>query len=173
MAARALEQRAADREVGDIDSEFVERVSHKLGYGHPLSDRTGTLEFTWTPEAEEKLKDVPEFCRELTRWRVEWTAHKRGLGSTITPEVMQIKYEMWGEVSRAIEERREPDIPWTEEAVARLQRIPSFVRGQVIEAVEGNTRRQRRDVVDEAIIDDTIQRWVGSGDFHEGKFGFR
>ncbi|MFN2582470.1 MAG: PCP reductase family protein [Candidatus Dormibacteria bacterium] len=173
MAARAVEQRAADRDVDEIDSDFVARIGHKLGYGHPLSDRTGTLEFTWTPEAEARLREVPEFCRELTRWRVEWTAHKQNLGTTITPEIMQTKYDMWGEVSRSIEDRHQSDLLWSDAATQRLQRVPDFVRGQVIQAVEGNARRNGRTTIDEEIIDDTINRWTASGDFHEGKYGFR
>lgn len=173
MAQLALEHRAIDRNVEQIDSDFVSRVGRKLGYGHPLSEKTGTLDFTWTPEAEARLAEVPEFCRELTRWRVEWTAHKKNLGTTITPAIMETKYEMWGEVSRAIEERHEDTIPWTDSARARLERIPEFVRGQVIQAVEGNAQRHGAACVDDAIVDDTVGRWAASGDFHEGKFGFR
>ena len=173
MAQRAIEQRATDRNVEAIDTEFVSRVGRKLGYGHPLSDKTGTLEFTWTPEAEARLAQVPEFCREMTRWRVEWTAHKKDLGTTITPEVMDTKFDMWGDASRAIEERHEETIPWSDSARARLERIPEFVRGQVIQAVEGNAQRHGVPCVDDAVFDDTVGRWAASGDFHEGKFGFR
>lgn len=173
MAQRAVEQRASDRNVEAIDTEFVSRVGRKLGYGHPLSDKTGTLEFTWTPEAEARLAQVPEFCREMTRWRVEWTAHKKNLGTTITPEVMDTKFDMWGSASRAIEERHEDAVPWTDSARARLERIPEFVRGQVIQAVEGNAQRHGAQCVDDVIFDDTVGRWSASGDFHEGKFGFR
>ena len=173
MAQHAVEQRASDRNVEAIDAGFASRVGRKLGYGHPLSDKTGTLEFTWTPEAEARLAQVPEFCREMTRWRVEWTAHKKNLGTVITPETMDVKFDMWGEASRAIEERHEDTIPWTDSAHARLSRIPEFVRGQVIQAVEGNAQRRGATCVDDAIVDDTVSRWAASGDFHEGKFGFR
>lgn len=173
MSAEAVEARAENRGVPSIDERFVRLVQQKLGYGHPLSDRTGTLAFTWTPEAEARLQQVPEFCRELTRWRVEWTAHKQGLGTTITPDVMDVKYSMWGEVSHAIVERHADGVPWTDSARQRLDGIPEFVRGQVIESIEGNARRLGRDTVDDAVIDATIARWTRTGDFHEGKYGFR
>jgi len=173
MAQRAVESRAESRELGQIDTDFVAQVSKKMGYGHPLSERTGTLEFTWTPEAEARLKEVPEFCRELTRWRVEWTAHKKNLGTTITPAIMEVKYAMWGEVSQAIEQRQGRTMPWTDAAAERLERIPDFVRGQVIQAVEGNARRLGYDTVDSELLVQTTQRWSGTGDFHEGKYGFR
>ncbi len=173
MARAAADQRAGDRGVEQIDRRFIALIGGKLGYGHPLSGRTGTLEFTWTPEAEERLREVPEFCRELTRWRVEWTAHKKGLGAVITPEAMDTKYELWGEVSHRIEARDGKTLAWTPSALSRLDRVPDFVRGQVIEAVEGGARRLGQDTVDDAVLDDAISRWTATGDFHEGRFGFR
>jgi Proto-chlorophyllide reductase 57 kD subunit len=174
MATRAVESRAEQKALPRIDLAFLEQVGRKMGYGHPLSERTGSVgEFTWTPEAEARLQEVPEFCRDLTRWRVEWTAHKKGLGHTITPEVMDVKYSMWGEVSHHIEEREGRTLPWTDAAVDRLARIPEFVRGQVIQAVEGNARRVGAELVDDDVIDATIERWSSSGDFHEGRYGFR
>lgn len=173
MARAAAEQRAGQRNAEEVSELFVRTLGRKLGYGHPLSDRTGTVTFTWTDEAEERLRDVPDFCRELTRWRVEWTAHKLGLGTTITPEVMEVKYDLWGRVSHAIEERHAEGLPWTDEAYARFERIPEFVRGQVLEAIEGNARAIGATLVDDAVVDRVIARWVDTGDFHEGLYGFR
>ena len=173
MARAVADQRAGDRGVDEINERFIALIGGKLGYGHPLSERTGTLDFTWTPEAEERLKEVPEFCRELTRWRVEWTAHKRGLGSVITPDAMETKYELWSEVSHRMEARGAHKLTWTPSALSRLDRVPEFVRGQVIEAVEGGARRLGQEVVDDAVLDDTIRRWTATGDFHEGRFGFK
>jgi hypothetical protein len=173
MAQAVAEARADSKRVAEITELFVRTLGKKLGHGHPLSDRTGIAEFTWTPEAEERLRDVPEFCRELTRWRVEWTAHKLGLGTTITPEVMQVKYDMWGKVSHAIRERADGGLPWSDDAYARFDRIPEFVKGQVLEAVEGNARSMGATEVDSTVVDRVIARWVGTGDFHEGLYGFR
>jgi len=173
MARAAADQRAIGRGTEEIDRRFIALIGGKLGYGHPLSGRTGTLKFTWTPEAEERLREVPEFCRELTRWRVEWTAHRLGLGSVITPAAMEAKYELWGEVSHRIEARGGKKLGWTSSALSRLDRIPEFVRGQVIDAVEGAARRLGQDTVDDAVLDDAIDRWKATGDFHEGRFGFR
>jgi len=173
MAHKVLEQRAARRGVDEINSKFVEVLSKKLGYGHPLSDRTGLPTFTWTDEAETRLREVPEFCRELTRWRVEFTALKKGLGTTITSAIMDVKFEMWGEVSHAIEQRYQDGLTWTDSARERFERVPEFVRGQVLEAVEGNARTMGATVVDDSVVDKVIDRWSGSGDFHEGLYGFR
>lgn len=172
LARAAAQERARGRQ-DEITAMFLRTLGKKLGYGHPLSERGEELRFTWTPEAEARLAQVPEFCRELTRWRVEWTAHKQGLGTTITPREMEIKYEMWGRVSRAIEERHRDGLPWTESAQRRFERIPEFVRGQVLEAIEGNARTLGATEIDDAMVDRVIERWIASGDFHEGLYGFR
>jgi len=174
MARRAAEQRAAQKGVGEIRSEFIASLGKKLGYGHPLSERgTLTEQFTWTEEAERRLAEVPDFCRELTRWRVEWTAHKNNLGTTITPEIMEIKYQMWGEVSHRIQERHHDGLEWTPAALRRFERVPDFVKGQVLEAVEGNARSLGAEVIDDEVVDRVIERWATTGDFHEGLYGFR
>ncbi len=173
MAVRAAEQRADAKRLEAITELFVRTLGRKLGYGHPLSERTGSVEFTWTPEASARLAAVPDFCRDLTRWRVEWTAQKLGLGTTITPEVMQVKYDMWGRVSHDIELREREGLPWTESAGSRFARIPDFVRGQVLEAIEGNARLMGATLVDDATVDAVIARWIDTGDFHEGRYGFR
>lgn len=173
MAHNVLELRATRRGLDEINSKFVDVLGKKLGYGHPLSDRAGLPDFTWTEEAENRLMEVPEFCRELTRWRVEFTALKRDLGTTITPAIMDVKFEMWGEVSHAIEERHQDGMTWTDSARERFERVPDFVRGQVLEAVEGNARTMGATVVDDTVVDRVIERWATSGDFHEGIYGFR
>jgi hypothetical protein len=166
------EERAVKRQE-EITALFLRTLGKKLGYGHPLSERGEELRFTWTPEAEARLADVPDFCRELTRWRVEWTAHKLGLGTTITPREMEVKYELWGRVSHAIQERERDGLPWTDSAVERFSRIPEFVRGQVLEAIEGNARVLGATEVDDRVVDLVIERWITTGDFHEGLYGFR
>ncbi len=172
LARAAAEERARGRQ-DEITAMFLRTLGKKLGYGHPLSERGEELTFTWTAEAEARLAEVPEFCRELTRWRVEWTAHRMGLGTTITPREMELKYEMWGRVSHAIEERHRDGLPWTEPARRRFERIPEFVRGQVLEAIEGHARALGATEVDDAMIDRVIERWISTGDFHEGLYGFR
>jgi hypothetical protein len=174
MAERVVETRAQRDRVEEITDLFVRTLGKKLGYGHPLSERTGTeVVFSWTPEAEARLAEVPEFCRDLTRWRVEWTARKLGLGTTITPAEMEVKYELWGRVSHAIEERDRDALPWTDSARGRFERIPDFVRGQVLEAVEGNARTLGLSEVNDAVVDLVIAQWIDTGDFHEGRYGFK
>src|SRR5437879_10332799 len=104
LAQHAAESRAA-RTSEAINAAFLERLGIKIGYGHPLSPKTFEHHFTWSPEAEARLATLPTYCRELSRWRVEWTADKHGVGPLITPEAMDVKFDMWDEVSQALQEK--------------------------------------------------------------------
>jgi len=172
MTLLAAESRATLNGLNEITAGFVESLGKKMGYGHPASPLTHQLTFTWTPEAEQRLQSVPDFCREMVRWRVEWFARKRNLGSVITPDMVEGKLAAWGQVSQQITEQG-PALEWTEEALARLQRIPESVRGEVMQAIEGNARAAGADRVEAAHIDAMRDRWQRSGDFHQGRFGFR
>lgn len=171
LAQHAAESRAA-RTSEALNAAFLERLGLKLGYGHPLSPRTLEHHFTWSPEAETRLQQVPEFCRELTRWRVEWSAVKNGAGPVITPADMDVKLTAWGHVSEQIQQTG-AGMEWEESARRRLERVPDFVRGMVMQAVEGTAREQGAAAVSGAVLDGVIQRWIETGDFHEGRFGYR
>jgi AdoMet-dependent heme synthase len=45
-----------------------------------------------------------------------------------------------------------PTLPWTPEALRRMERIPSFVRGVVVDRVEAFARERGAEVVDEALM---------------------
>ncbi len=166
-------QRAEIKGLNEVTPEFIAQMGKKLGYGHPASEKTYELDFVWTAEALAKLEEVPDFCRELTRWRVEWTAYKKHLGRLITPEAMDVKYGLWGEVSEHIRERQEPGLPWTDGATRRLEKVPDFVKGQVIQSVEGNARQMGAAEVTDAVLDRVIDKWRTTGDFHEGRYGYK
>ena len=171
LAQHAAESRAA-RTTEAINAAFLERLGIKIGYGHPLSPKTFEHRFSWTAEAEARLDQLPSYCRELSRWRVEWTAARKGLGPVITPEIMDLKFEMWDQVSQALQ-RKGPLLEWDLDAKARLGNMPDFVKGQVMEAVEGNARELGEARVTSKVMDLTIQKWIATGDFHEGRYGFR
>ena len=167
------EERARERRLEQIGESFMRKLGTQLGYGHPLSEKTAEFEFEWTPEAEARLTEVPEFCREMTRWRVEWTAVKKDLGRVITPEIMDVKYEMWGEISDGILEREGEALAWDDDASERLARIPDFVKGQVLQSVEGNARAWGFERVTAEVLDRVIDKWIRTGDFHEAQYGYK
>ncbi|HEV7466015.1 MAG TPA: hypothetical protein VGP96_06925, partial [Candidatus Dormibacteraeota bacterium] len=174
MTRAAAEARARLRGLNEVTAGFVETLGKKMGYGHPASPLTHELfqRFTWTPEAEQRLTHVPDFCREMVRWRVEWFAQKRGLGPVITPETVEGKLAAWGEVSSQIQAAG-ARLPWTDAARARLDRVPESVRGEVMQAIEGNARAAGATEVDDVALDAMVGHWTVSGDFHQGRFGFK
>lgn len=167
------EERATSKNMAAISEAFMERLGKQLGYGHPLAGETANYTFEWTPEAEAELQNIPDFCREMTKWRVEWTAVKKDLGRVITPEIMKEKYDMWGEVSEAYMDREGKKLEWAPDAWARVENIPPFVLGQVLESVEGNAAKWGASEVTSDVLDRVIQKWIDTGDFHEAQFGYK
>ncbi len=43
----------------------------------------------------------------------------------------------------------------------------------MLEAIEGNARKMGASAVDDGVVDAVIERWITTGDFHEGLYGFR
>ena len=117
----------------------------------------------WTPEAEARLRQVPEgVMRELTRQRVEKLARLRGQ-PTVTMELVQEKYQQWLEGSA----QATSEMAWTQEARGRMERVPTFVRGMVVSAVEAYARdRGTREITSE-LVDEAKRFWAETGHFHQ------
>lgn len=110
---------------------------------------------TWTPEAEERMKGVPEgFMRDLTRCRVEKWARRHGYFE-ITADVVNEKYQSWDAGSKDYKQ----ELTWTEEAQARMSRIPGFVQRTVIKELETEATRRGLTVVDGKLIDEMRAHW--------------
>lgn len=116
----------------------------------------------WSEEAEKMMEKIPVgFMRAMTRWRVEEFARQKGC-RVITPEIVREKYELWGEGSGNVVSQ----IPWTEEAKKRMERIPSFVRGMVIKEVEHHARELGSSQVTPEVIASVKRKWGETFDFH-------
>ncbi|MBI2850566.1 MAG: PCP reductase family protein [Chloroflexi bacterium] len=119
---------------------------------------------TWTPEAEARLMQVPEgIMRELTRQRVEGLARQSGQ-TLVTLDLVEQKYRQW-----LIKGSAEADntMTWTTEAQERIERIPSFVRGMVVKAIEAYVTKQGLRVVSSEIVDEAKRFWAETERFHE------
>jgi nucleotide-binding universal stress UspA family protein len=117
---------------------------------------------SWSPEAEARLARVPEgFMREMTRKRVETSARKSG-AALVTLAIVEEKYAAWGEGSA----NRQTSMAWAEDASARVERIPDFVRPMVMLEIERCARDMGLDTVTGAAIDKAGDAWEGIGGFH-------
>jgi len=120
----------------------------------------------WTEEGEERMKGVPEgFMRDLTRKRVEAFARRTGV-SRIDNELIDAKYEHWGRGSAL----QHAEMEWEEDALARVERIPDFVRGMVIREIERCAREIGSEVVGQAALDRASHAWESGGTFHSDMF---
>ncbi|MFQ5873030.1 MAG: PCP reductase family protein [Dehalococcoidia bacterium] len=116
----------------------------------------------WTPEAWARLLQVPEgLMRELTRQRVECLAERRG-ESIVTMALVEEKYEAWSRGSAKVA----GEMVWSEEARQRIESIPTFVRGKVIEAIEGYARDRGVPEITTELMEEAKHFWEETGRFH-------
>ncbi len=118
--------------------------------------------FIWTPEAQARLQEVPEgLMRELTRQRVEKLARQRG-ESTVTLDLLEEKYRQWGDGSA----HATSEMTWTDEAGQRMARIPAFVRGMVVKAVEAYAEQHGLAQITLSTVDEAKGFWGKTSHFH-------
>jgi rubrerythrin len=116
------------------------------------------LPVRWTDAADQLLLEIPnEFFREMTRWRIEVDARKKGV-SVIDPVFIAAKYQTWSSVSRSTER----SLSWDSEAATRLDKIPSFVRGTVIKECESYAREQGIAAVTGSMLDQVTELWAAA-----------
>jgi nucleotide-binding universal stress UspA family protein len=173
-AKRALEEAmASGMDPGSAD-RLQASSGEKKGSACPFADLHGTQEgeaekessepapFEWTPKAEERMGKIPPgFIRTMTRQRIEVFARRQG-ARTITPALVDEKYAEWAAGSA----KQKMNLKWRKTALARIDRIPEFVRGMVILEVEHCARKMGKDTVTEDVIDKANGIWEKSGAFH-------
>ncbi len=117
---------------------------------------------SWSTDAEARMERIPEgFMRDLTRQRVEKFAKRHGT-TEITEALVEEKYSEWAAGSS----KRESSMEWEEEAKARIEKVPGFVKGMVILEVERCAQDLGLERVTHAAVDKASHAWeMGSG-FH-------
>jgi len=129
-------------------------------------EKSRHIKLIWTEEGEERMLSVPEgFMRDMTRRRVEAFARRTGV-SRIDNELIDAKYAHWGEGSAM----QHAGMEWEKDALARVERIPDFVRGMVIKEIERCAREIGSEVVGQAALDRASHAWEVGGTFHSDMF---
>ncbi len=174
-----IEDYALEVGAGEVTLEVVEqgiaqakeamRKSMRDNAGH--ADPQGVPELAgedaqppilWTEDAERVLLRVPEgFMRNLTRQRLEAFAG-RLRKTQVTTEVIDAKYAEWG--GGSVGQRSE--LPWDDDALEHVGRIPEFVRRMVIKEVEACARRMGVETVSMKVLDSARRSWQEHGVFH-------
>lgn len=122
----------------------------------------GRERLPWTLEAEAGLSKVPEgVARELTRQRVEQLARELGR-SEVTGEELDEMYRAFAAGSV----RAERALAWSDDALARVQRIPEFVRGMAVKAIEVYVAQRGDEEVSSPLVDEAMAHWGATGRFH-------
>ncbi len=126
------------------------------------SGQSAEQSLPWNEAALQRLQRVPAgYMREMTRRRVEIFARKRGV-AIVTAELMSDKYQQWGAGSS----KQEMTMSWSAEALAKIERIPDFVRGMVIREVECCARQQAAEEITLDLIGEVTDGWASTGSFH-------
>ncbi len=131
--------------------EYYRQLERKVGVIAPV-------QVTWGETATAMLLEIPDgLMRDMTRWRMEAAARKMG-AREVTPAVIEAKYREWSEAARKVERR----LDWEAGALARMSRVPSFVRGTVAREIEAYADEQGATCVTEAMWDEVTARWTAA-----------
>jgi nucleotide-binding universal stress UspA family protein/rubrerythrin len=110
----------------------------------------------WAEAARAMIEEIPEgFMREMTVWRIETAARRKGRQGVDVPLIETI-YREWSEAARTVKQ----ELGWTPEAQARIARVPTFVRGTVVREIEAYTREIGADRVTETTWNSVLDRWA-------------
>ena len=163
MAKKAVEREARARGMTEVTEELIREVRAKWeGKPKPLGGPPkGPIQ--WTEEALKKMERVPEFCRDMAKFRVEVFAAKRGY-DLITEEVLEERYTRWGKEAGEVDF---DESLWTEEAKERIEKIPEDIRRSVIKEIEGHARRNGITRITGEVLEEVKRKWQDWESYHE------
>lgn len=115
--------------------------------GSQAGPGSATSEFTWTPDAKEKLERLPSFVRPMVQSSIEAYARKHGY-RTITLQVMDDSKNDSNGVS------------WTPEAEKRLENIPDFIRPMAKREIERLAKEQGASTITAQVMDEAKEKFM-------------
>ncbi|MEW5987261.1 MAG: universal stress protein [Chloroflexota bacterium] len=126
--------------------------------------------FPWTEEALARVENrVPPFVRPMAMLAMERYAREKQL-----PEVtLEVTIEVARRLGYAGDDGPQAAIPWTDQALERLARVPKFEREMVREMVESLARERGHSAINYETADKMLRHvrelWEAQG---EGAFGY-
>ena len=145
--ATASPAKAGEKTSGCPFSAMVAEMGLTSG-GKPDSAGAVTSEFSWSPDAKEKLDRLPSFVKPIVQSSVEAFARKQGY-QTITLQVMD---DSKGDSSNGM--------TWTPEAEKRLENIPDFIRPMARKEVERVAKERGMVTITAQVMDDVKEKFV-------------
>ncbi|MFQ5561233.1 MAG: hypothetical protein ACE5FU_11710 [Nitrospinota bacterium] len=126
-----------------------------------VSKTSGQI-LTWDEAALKKLSEIPAgFMQDLTKWRVERFSRSNAL-SLVTEKVFSEKFNQWEKSSTGYG----VELPWEKEALSKVEKIPSFIRGIVQKEVERVARSKGATSVTEEMLFEIKGMWNSGMKFH-------
>jgi Proto-chlorophyllide reductase 57 kD subunit len=147
-AATASPAKAGEKASGCPFSAMVAEMGLTAS-GKPANGAApGSSEFTWTPDAKEKLDRIPEFVKPMVQGSVETYARKQGF-KTITLQVMDDS------------KNDSPDgMTWSREAEQRLDNIPDFIRPMARKEVERLAKERGESTITAQVMDEAKDKFM-------------
>ena len=119
-----------------------------LTSGGKPQNGTGASEFTWTPDATEKLERLPSFVKPMVQSSVEAFARKHGY-KTITLQVMDDS------------KNDSPNgIAWTKDAEQRMDNIPDFIRPMARREIERIAKERGLAEITAQVMDEAKEKFM-------------
>ncbi len=126
--------------------------------------------FKWTKEALGRIEQrVPPFVRPMAMLAMERYAREKQLEEV----TLEVTIEVARRLGYAGDDGPQAAMPWTDEAMERLGRVPKFERDMVREMVESLARERGHSIITYEIADEMLKQvremWEAQS---EGAFGY-
>ena len=126
--------------------------------------------FKWSEEALERVNNrVPPFVRPMAMLAMERYAREKQLDEV----TLEVTVEVAKRLGYAGDDGPQEQMPWTDEALERLSRVPKFERDMVREMVESLARDQGHSAINYELADEMLKKiremWEAQS---EGAFGY-
>jgi hypothetical protein len=118
------------------------------GSGKPSNGGSSPSNFTWTPDAQEKLDRLPAFVKPMVQGSVETYARKQGF-KTITLQVMD---DSKNDTANGM--------AWSPEAEQRLENIPDFIRPMARKEVERLAKERGVSTITAQVMDEAKDKFL-------------
>jgi nucleotide-binding universal stress UspA family protein len=128
--------------------------------------------FPWTPEALDRVNNrVPAFVRPIAMLAMERYAREKQLPEVTLDVCIEVAKRLGYAGDDGVHAQR--SMPWTDEALVRLERVPKFERAMVREMVESLARDAGHSAINYEVADEMLKKvrelWEAQG---EGAFGY-
>ena len=163
MAKAAVEKEARERGLAKVTEDLIWKARARWEGKKEVAEPSESS-IQWTEGALKRLEKVPEFSRDMAKFRIGVFAAKKGY-TLITEEVLEERYAGWAEEMGKVEP--DPSLGWTEQARSRVDKIPEHIRPVVIKEIEALARRQGMRLINEQLLETAKKMWDDFETFHQ------